>query len=106
MDDIFRGARPAVEDGLRYHDIATGKARAGKKTHCTQRQDRGREPEEIAPSFAGLMPIRPIAESRQSDDRSYQQENHDELRIFNDESRHDSTLIDPADQLFHFSRGQ
>jgi hypothetical protein len=52
------------------------------------------------------MPIRPIAESRQSDDRSYQQENHDELRIFNDESRHDSTLIDPADQLFRFSRGQ
>jgi hypothetical protein len=39
------------------------------------------------------MPIRSIAKNRQPDDRSYQQENHDELRIFNNESRHDTLLL-------------
>jgi hypothetical protein len=34
------------------------------------------------------MPVRPVAERRQSDDRSYQQENHDEFGIFNDEGDH------------------
>jgi hypothetical protein len=34
------------------------------------------------------MAVWPVAERRQSDDRSYQQENHDELGIFNDEGNH------------------
>jgi hypothetical protein len=93
MDDIFRGARPAVEDGLRYRDIATDKARASKKTQYTQRQDGCRQSEKIASSVARFMPIRPIAKSRQPDNRSYQQEDHDELRILNNESRHDTLLL-------------
>jgi hypothetical protein len=52
------------------------------------------------------MPVRPIAERRQSNDCSYQQENHDEFGIFNDEGSHGTLLLLRGSSFTHSSFGR
>src|SRR5215471_761573 len=50
--------------------------------------DMGEIPGVVEKSVAGLMPIRAATERREPDDRSNQQENHEQLGIFDDDRGH------------------
>lgn len=52
-------------------------------------------------SFARFMLVRSAAKRCQSNNRSYQQENHDELGVFNDEGEHGVTYIVSAQHVLH-----